>query len=315
MVFTLYSLLLALCGAFLIVSGKLIVEKQGYKFVRYVKLKGIFAVITVGAFVLYSPQVTSAFITSALIGSSEALALISGSLLCVFAIILPLLYLYKPYFVDREYLKLEIPAVILSLLLYYVLSLNRVYGPISAFIFLGFFINFKIALYFKKRNTEEALASQPMPASKCISCFTLGLFGALVIFTGAGLLVYSVKGFGAFLGIKKYTLYFFILPVVLSISLLTTVFIRLKRGERVENVVEKLFHSAIYSFLFSLGLLSSIKSIVIPLEAMKTYNYMTIGFPLAFLAFLLPNLRLSRLKCAILILSYFFFMVLFFAHT
>jgi Ca2+/Na+ antiporter len=254
--------------------------------------------------VLYSPQVISAFLISSHGWQKSALALISGYVALIFGIVLPLLYFFKPYFVDREYLKLEIPAVILALLLYYVLSINKVYGPISAFIFLGFFINFKVALYFKKRNSKETQEINCIKNQRCLLCFFTGFFGALIIFAGSLSLVYSFKLVALTGRFLLYPLYFYFFPVVLSVSVLAAVIIRLKNGEAIFNITEKLFHSVIYSFIFSLGLLSAVKTIKIPHEALSTYNYVTIAFPLVFLALLLPNLRLSKIKAGILIGGY-----------
>ncbi len=311
------TLLFLLGLAILLLSSDWLI--QGCVKISYLfKLTPLFIGLVLVAFGTSAPEAGVGIIAAVRNEKSIALGNIVGSNIANIGLILGLCALLRPLAVDKNIFKRELPMMIFSVFLLYVLSLDLTISRIDGLIFLLFFIIFFFSSY---RGAKKAYNSKELIDFKfhrfvaksnskpiIVGATLLSLLG---IIGGANLMVNSGVNLAKMWGVSTWVIGITIFAIGTSLpELAASVTASLKKVPSIS--IGNIVGSNIFNILFVLGVVSLIR----PIEIQKkflTFEYVALVIFSAFLLIAMKTgYKISRKEAIFMFVGYIIFIGLLF---
>jgi len=298
----------------LVIGGEFLVRSSvGLSF--KLNLSKLIIGMTVVSFATSAPELFVS-LQAALNGSPDlALGNVIGSNIANIALVLGVTAIIAPLTVDKNFYKMNWPAMmLLSLLFYYFLwndtVLSRVEGVIL-FVLLVVFVVIMIAKA-KKDNSEviEKVDDALMETSYPMIFFWLTIGGGALYF-GSELLVKGAKDIALNLGISDGVIGATVVAIGTSVPELAASVIAALKGEKAISL-----GNLIGSNIFNIGSVLGLTAIITPIQAIESnimtniYWMLAVALVLIPLVFLPKKYELSRLKGVALLSAYVVFIYL-----
>ncbi len=299
----------------LVVGGEFLVRSSvGLSF--KLNLSKLIIGMTVVSFATSAPELLVS-LQAALNGSPDlALGNVIGSNIANIALVLGVTAIISPLTVDKNFYKMNWPAMMLISLLFYFflqgdMALDRVEGMIL-FIFLIVFIYIMIAKAQKEASVVAEDIDDALMETSYKMIFIWLAIGGVALYYGSELLVKGAKEIAVSLGISDAVIGATVVAIGTSVPELAASVIAALKGEKAISL-----GNLIGSNIFNIGSVLGLTAIITPIHAVD--NTMTINnifwmlgvaFSMIPLVFMPKKFKLSRLKGLILLLGYVIFVYL-----
>jgi len=310
-------LLLFLGSAILIFSSDWLIQGS-VKLSILFKLTPLFIGLVVVAFGTSTPEAGVGIMAAIRDYKSIALGTVVGSNIANIGLILGSCALYKPFVVDKSVFKREMPIMLSSAALLYLLSLDLWLSRLDGVIFILFFIFFCRVSYkgAKKSTISKEIAEFKLKkllkrTKSPYLVLLLALFSLFGIVIGADMMVRSGSALARIFGISPWMISVTIFAVGTSLpelsASLTAVF------KKVPSIsFGNIIGSNIFNILLILGIVALIRPINISEAILKFELPALIIFSLSLLIAAKTDYRISRKEGIALFLGYFIFIFLLF---
>ncbi len=256
-----------------------------------------------------SPELAVSLL-SAIQGTKDiALGNIIGSNIANIALVIGVAAVIRPLTIQINTIKREMPYLILTTVLFYVLSLDKVLDYKDGLILLvGFilFIGYMIRLAQKDRNAGSAFFDD-IPTHKKqraqwlnIVYIVLGLAGLI---GGSTMMVNSATQIAEQLGVPPIIIGMTLVAVGTSLPELAISSVGAYRGE-VDLAVGNAVGSNLFNVLFVIAIVSIIYPIPVEPSLLKFDYLFMLGLTIAFLPMMISKFKITRLEGVLLIVVY-----------
>jgi len=299
-------LLLVLGGEFLVRSS------VGLSF--KLNLSRLIIGMTVVSFATSAPELLVS-LQAALSGSEDlAIGNVVGSNIANIALVLGITAFISPLRIDKDFYKMNWPAMMLfSLALYFFLKndliLSRLEG-IILFIAIVAFVTLMIIKSKKEGATDVEEIDDALMETSYTKIFTWLLIGGAALFFGSEFLIYGAKEIALQFGITERVIGLSVVAVGTSIPELAASVIAALRGEKAISL-----GNLIGSNIFNIGSVLGLTAIIKPIQLIDTgvldkdiFWMLAVAAILIPLAFLPKRFEISRLKGVVLFSLYIIFM-------
>ncbi len=303
----------------LVIGGEFLVRSSvGLSF--KLNLSKLIIGMTVVSFATSAPELLVS-LQAALNGSPDlALGNVIGSNIANIALVLGITAIIAPLTVDKNFYKMNWPAMMLfSILFYYFIQndsvLNRTEGII---LFVSLIVFIYLMLIKAKKDKSEAVDDVDdalMETSYPMILFWLAIGGGALYF-GSELLVKGAKDIAMSLGISDGIIGATVVAIGTSVPELAASVIAALKGEKAISL-----GNLIGSNIFNIGSVLGLTAIITPIQATESnimvniYWMLAVALALIPLIFLPKKYVLSRIKGLILLLGYIAFIYLSFKSS
>lgn len=303
----------------LVIGGEFLVRSSvGLSF--KLNLSKLIIGMTVVSFATSAPELLVS-LQAALNGSPDlALGNVIGSNIANIALVLGLTAIISPLTVDKNFYKMNWPAMmLLSILFYYFLQndsvLSRTEGVIL-FTFLVVFIYIMIAKAKKEKSTNIEDVDDALMETSYKMIFIWLAIGGAALYYGSELLVRGAKDIATNLGISDGVIGATVVAIGTSVPELAASIIAALKGEKAISL-----GNLIGSNIFNIGSVLGLTAIITPIHATESNIMTNLFWMLAIAAILIPlvfmpkKYNLSRFKGLLLLLGYIVFLYLSFTTS
>jgi len=304
-------LLLVLGGEFLVRSS------VGLSF--KLNLSRLIIGMTVVSFATSAPELLVS-LQAALSGSEDlAIGNVVGSNIANIALVLGITAFISPLRIDKDFYKMNWPAMMLfSLALYFFLKNDLILSRLEGIILFSAIVAFVTLMIIKSKKegaTEVEEFDDALMETSYTKIFIWLLIGGVALFFGSEFLIYGAKEIALQLGITERVIGLSVVAVGTSIPELAASVIAAVRGEKAISL-----GNLIGSNIFNIGSVLGLTAIIKPIQLIDRgvldkdiFWMLAVAAILIPLAFLPKRYEISRLKGMVLFSIYIIFMYLTFS--
>ena len=304
-------LLLVLGGEFLVRSS------VGLSF--KLNLSRLIIGMTVVSFATSAPELLVS-LQAALSGSEDlAIGNVVGSNIANIALVLGITAFISPLRIDKDFYKMNWPAMMLfSLALYFFLKNDLILSRLEGIILFSAIVAFVTLMIIKSKKegaTEVEEFDDALMETSYTKIFIWLLIGGVALFFGSEFLIYGAKEIALQLGITERVIGLSVVAVGTSIPELAASVIAAVRGEKAISL-----GNLIGSNIFNIGSVLGLTAIIKPIQLIDRgvldkdiFWMLAVAAILIPLAFLPKRYEISRLKGMVLFSIYIIFMYLIFS--
>ena len=297
-------------GLVFLISGAEWLVRGSSRFARLSGIRPIVIGLTVVAFATSAPEAAVSIIAALKGSSAIALGDIIGSNIANIGLILGVAAIIRPLKIEKTFLKREVPIMIASAGLLYLLALDSKIDFFDGLILLSGMALFIGFLFYKRKElttgTSEETIVEPDQKDKTRSLF-LGLAGLIILLVGAYLMVYSGVNIASFLGINEWIIALTVFALGTSLPELATSVISSYRNKP-DIAIGNIVGSNIFNTLLVLGIASMICSLSVEAGALKFELPIMLLFSIALFPLMRTGFVISRLEGLALVGGYVAFL-------
>ncbi len=297
-------------GLVFLIAGAEWLVRGSSRFARLSGIRPIVIGLTVVAFATSAPEAAVSIIAALKGSSAIALGDIIGSNIANIGLILGVAAIIRPLKIEKTFLKREVPIMIASAGLLYLLALDSKIDFFDGLILLSGMALFIGFLFYKRKElttgTSEETVVEPDQKDKTRSLF-LGLAGLIILLVGAYLMVYSGVNIASFLGINEWIIALTVFALGTSLPELATSVISSYRNKP-DIAIGNIVGSNIFNTLLVLGIASMICSLSVEAGALKFELPIMLLFSIALFPLMRTGFVISRLEGLALVGGYVAFL-------
>ena len=311
------SIVLIIVGFMLLVIGGEFLVRSSVALSFKLKLSKLVIGMTVVSFATSAPELLVS-LNAALDGSPDlALGNVVGSNIANIALVLGLTAIISPIVVDKNFYKMNWPAMmIISLLFYYFLINDNVISQFEGIYLLGFLVIFVYIMISKARKDKVVAVDDVDDTLQDVSYFKIFfwlLIGGSALYFGSSWLVDGAKEIALNLGVSEGVIGATVIAVGTSIPELSASIIAALKGEKAISL-----GNLIGSNIFNIGSVIGLTAIITPIKAVELDMMTNIYWMLGIIALLIPlvftpkKFEISRMKGLLLLAIYIAFIYMVF---
>jgi cation:H+ antiporter len=274
--------------------------------------------MTVVSFATSVPELLVS-VQAALDGSPDlALGNVIGSNIANIALVLGITAVISPLTIDKNFYKMNWPAMMLiSLLFYYFLTNDNTISSVEGIILLVFLVVFVYVMIAKAKSDKTVVVEEVDDALQETSYFKIFLWlliGGSALYFGSSWLVEGAKDIALNFGVSEGVIGATVIAVGTSVPELAASIIAALKGEKAISL-----GNLIGSNIFNIGSVIGLTAIITPITAFEpnvltnVYWMLAVSTVLIPLVFIPNKFEISRLKGLFLLATYIVFIYLAFA--
>jgi cation:H+ antiporter len=274
--------------------------------------------MTVVSFATSVPELLVS-VQAALDGSPDlALGNVIGSNIANIALVLGITAVISPLTIDKNFYKMNWPAMMLiSLLFYYFLTNDNTISSVEGIILLVFLVVFVYVMIAKAKSDKTVAVEEVDDALQETSYFKIFLWlliGGSALYFGSSWLVEGAKDIALNFGVSEGVIGATVIAVGTSVPELAASIIAALKGEKAISL-----GNLIGSNIFNIGSVIGLTAIITPITAVEpnvltnVYWMLAVSTVLIPLVFIPNKFEISRLKGLFLLATYIVFIYLAFA--
>lgn len=319
------SIALIIIGFILLVVGGEFLVRASVGLSFKLNLSKLIIGMTVVSFATSAPELLVS-LKAALDGSPDlALGNVIGSNIANIALVLGITAVIAPLMVDKDFYKMNWPAMmLLSFMLYFFLLNDNLLSRIEGIILFSFLVIFMIVMIAKARKNKEIIVEDVDEALKeegYPKIFLWLVIGAAALYFGSDWLVQGAKEIAQKNGISEGVIGATVIAIGTSVPELAASVIAALKGEKAISL-----GNLIGSNIFNIGSVLGLTAIITPIKVSQVVNefgkssedvlYTNMYWMLAVAAVLIPlifipkKLEIGRIKGLLLLISYMIFVYL-----
>lgn len=309
--------MLIIVGFMLLVIGGEFLVRSSVALSFKLKLSKLVIGMTVVSFATSAPELLVS-LNAALDGSPDlALGNVVGSNIANIALVLGLTAIISPIVVDKNFYKMNWPAMmIISLLFYYFLINDNVISQFEGIYLLGFLVIFVYIMISKARKDKVVAVDDVDDTLQDVSYFKIFfwlLIGGSALYFGSSWLVDGAKEIALNLGVSEGVIGATVIAVGTSIPELSASIIAALKGEKAISL-----GNLIGSNIFNIGSVIGLTAIITPIKAVELDMMTNVYWMLGIIALLIPlvftpkKFEISRMKGLLLLAIYIAFIYMVF---
>lgn len=311
---------LFLLGLIVLIASSDWLIQSSVKLSYIFRLTPLFIGLIVVAFGTSAPEAGVGIMAAVMDQKDIALGNIIGSNISNIGLILGLCAMVVPLKVNKSIFKRELPIMLSAVLLFYLLSLDKVIGRLDGVIFIIFFIVFVIVSYkgskdsfdqdeldnFKFRKIFRKANSKPI-------IFALAFVSLIGVMLGAYLMVRSGARLAAIFGISPWIIGITVFAIGTSLpELVASLSASLRKVPSIS--VGNIVGSNIFNILFVLGIVALIRPIRLSSSLLGFEFLALLFFSVIICIFMRTGYKISRKEGLVLFLAYLIFLFYIFSR-
>jgi cation:H+ antiporter len=306
----LQSVLFILGLGLLVVGAEWLVNGSS-RFARLIGIRPLIIGLTVVAFGTSAPEAAVSIIAA--IKGAEAIALgdIIGSNIANIGLVLGIAAMIRPLKIEKNFLRKEVPVMIASAGLLYLLALDSRIDFFDGVILLAGIVLFIVFLFYKREElhsgVSRAFSVADGDAKDRNRSLFLALAGLVILLVGAYLMVYSGVLIAKLLGIGQWIIALTVFAVGTSLPELATSAVSAYRNKS-DIAVGNIIGSNIFNILFVLGLASLICSLGVSPGSLRFELPVMLLFSIALFPLMKTGFVITRLEGLALFGGYLIFL-------
>jgi cation:H+ antiporter len=312
------SIVLIFIGFILLVVGGEFLIRSSVALSFKLNLSKLIIGMTVVSFATSVPELLVS-VQAALDGSPDlALGNVIGSNIANIALVLGITAVISPLTIDKNFYKMNWPAMMLiSLLFYYFLTNDNTISSVEGIILLVFLVVFVYVMIAKAKSDKTVVVEEVDDALQETSYFKIFLWlliGGSALYFGSSWLVEGAKDIALNFGISEGVIGATVIAVGTSVPELAASIIAALKGEKAISL-----GNLIGSNIFNIGSVIGLTAIITPITAVEpnvltnVYWMLAVSTVLIPLVFIPNKFEISRLKGLFLLATYIVFIYLAFA--
>jgi cation:H+ antiporter len=312
------SIVLIFIGFILLVVGGEFLIRSSVALSFKLNLSKLIIGMTVVSFATSAPELLVS-VQAALDGSPDlALGNVIGSNIANIALVLGITAVISPLTIDKNFYKMNWPAMMLiSLLFYYFLTNDNTISSVEGAILLVFLVVFVYVMIAKAKSDKTVVVEEVDDALQETSYFKIFLWlliGGSALYFGSSWLVEGAKDIALNFGISEGVIGATVIAVGTSVPELAASIIAALKGEKAISL-----GNLIGSNIFNIGSVIGLTAIITPITAVEpnvltnVYWMLAVSTVLIPLVFIPNKFEISRLKGLFLLATYIVFIYLAFA--
>ncbi len=311
----LINVLVLFCGLVILILSADWLIQSSVKLSILFKLTPLFIGLIVVAFGTSAPEAGVGIVSAVKNAKQIALGTVVGSNIANIGLILGLCALMFPHQVRDKYIfRKELPIMILSAILLYVLSLDLMISRLDGLIFILFFLAFCFISYKGAKSFFDSSEVEEFKFRKIIQkinsrkiIFLLAVLSIAGIVLGADLMVRGGVRLAQIFGISPWIIGLTVFAVGTSLPELVASFTAsLKKMHSIS--VGNIVGSNIFNILFVLGIVALIRPIAIDASILRFELPVLIIFSISLFVVLKTQYRITRKEGLVLFLGYVTFL-------
>jgi cation:H+ antiporter len=312
------SIVLIFIGFILLVVGGEFLVRSSVALSFKLNLSKLIIGMTVVSFATSAPELLVS-VQAALDGSPDlALGNVIGSNIANIALVLGITAVISPLTIDKNFYKMNWPAMMLiSLLFYYFLTNDNTISSVEGIILLVFLVVFVYVMIAKAKSDKTVAVEEVDDALQETSYFKIFLWlliGGSALYFGSSWLVEGAKDIALNFGVSEGVIGATVIAVGTSVPELAASIIAALKGEKAISL-----GNLIGSNIFNIGSVIGLTAIITPITAVEpnvltnVYWMLAVSTVLIPLVFIPNKFEISRLKGLFLLATYIVFIYLAFA--
>ena len=312
------SIVLIFIGFILLVVGGEFLIRSSVALSFKLNLSKLIIGMTVVSFATSVPELLVS-VQAALDGSPDlALGNVIGSNIANIALVLGITAVISPLTIDKNFYKMNWPAMMLiSLLFYYFLTNDNTISSVEGIILLVFLVVFVYVMIAKAKSDKTVVVEEVDDALQETSYFKIFLWlliGGSALYFGSSWLVEGAKDIALKFGVSEGVIGATVIAVGTSVPELAASIIAALKGEKAISL-----GNLIGSNIFNIGSVIGLTAIITPITAVEpnvltnVYWMLAVSTVLIPLVFIPNKFEISRLKGLFLLATYIVFIYLAFA--
>lgn len=312
------SIVLIFIGFILLVVGGEFLIRSSVALSFKLNLSKLIIGMTVVSFATSVPELLVS-VQAALDGSPDlALGNVIGSNIANIALVLGITAVISPLTIDKNFYKMNWPAMMLiSLLFYYFLTNDNTISSVEGIILLVFLVVFVYVMIAKAKSDKTVAVEDVDDALQETSYFKIFLWlliGGSALYFGSSWLVEGAKDIALNFGVSEGVIGATVIAVGTSVPELAASIIAALKGEKAISL-----GNLIGSNIFNVGSVIGLTAIITPITAVEpnvltnVYWMLAVSTVLIPLVFIPNKFEISRLKGLFLLATYIVFIYLAFA--
>ena len=308
--------MLIIIGFILLVIGGEFLVRSSVALSFKLNLSKLVIGMTVVSFATSAPELLVS-LSAALDGSPDlALGNVIGSNIANITLVLGLTAIISPMAIDKNFYKMNWPAMmIISLLFYYFLINDNVISQLEGILLLVFLVVFVFIMISKARKDKVVEVDDVYDALQNVSNFKIFfwlLIGGSALYFGSSWLVDGAKDIALNLGVSEGVIGATVIAVGTSIPELSASIIAALKGEKAISL-----GNLIGSNIFNIGSVIGLTAIITPIKAIEPNVITNVYWMLGVAAILIPlvfipkKFEINRVKGLLLLATYMIFIWLF----
>ena len=298
-------------GLVFLIAGAEWLVRGSSRFARLIGIRPVMVGLTVVAFATSAPEAAVSIIAALKGANAIALGNIIGSNIANIGLILGIAAMIRPLKIEKAFLKREVPIMIASAGLLYLLALDSKIDFFDGLILLSGMALFIGFLFYKRKQlatgiSEETRVVAPDRKDKTRS-LSLGLAGLIILLAGAYLMVYSGVRIANLLGIKEWIIALTVFAFGTSLPELATSVVSAYRNKS-DIAIGNIVGSNIFNILFVLGIASMICCLSVEAGALKFELPIMLLFSIVLFPLMKTGFVISRLEGLALLGGYLVFL-------
>jgi cation:H+ antiporter len=309
------SIVLIIIGFILLVIGGEFLVRSSVALSFKLNLSKLVIGMTVVSFATSAPELLVS-LSAALDGSPDlALGNVIGSNIANITLVLGLTAIISPMAIDKNFYKMNWPAMmIISLLFYYFLINDNVISQLEGILLLVFLVVFVFIMISKARKDKVVEVDDVYDALQNVSNFKIFfwlLIGGSALYFGSSWLVDGAKDIALNLGVSEGVIGATVIAVGTSIPELSASIIAALKGEKAISL-----GNLIGSNIFNIGSVIGLTAIITPIKAIEPNVITNVYWMLGVAAILIPlvfipkKFEINRVKGLLLLATYMIFIYL-----
>ena len=317
MVHLIYNIIIFISGLVLLIYGSDFLIQSSVKLSFLLRLTPLFIGIIIVAFGTSMPELAVGITATLEHEKAIALGNIIGSNISNIGLILGLCAMFTPLKISKDIFKKELPIMIFSTVLFYILSLDRTLSRIDGLVFIILFIIFCFISFKDARTSKHHQEIADFKFNKILKNINskplIGIFvfiSIIFVIWGASLMVKSGVNIARIFGISPWVIGITVFAIGTSLPELAasmTASIKKVSSISVGNIVG----SNIFNILLVLGVVSLIRPITIDSPSVLVFEMpVLLLFNVLLVIFMRTSFKISRIEGLILLVSYVTFIIL-----
>jgi cation:H+ antiporter len=306
------SIALIIIGFILLVIGGEFLVRSSVALSFKLNLSKLIIGMTVVSFATSAPELLVS-LNAALDGSPDlALGNVVGSNIANIALVLGITAIISPIVVDKNFYKMNWPAMmIISLLFYYFLINDNVISQLEGIALIIFLIFFIYIMIYKAKKDKVVDVDEVDDTLQDVSYFKIFfwlLIGGSALYFGSSWLVEGAKDIALKFGVSEGVIGATVIAVGTSVPELAASIIAALKGEKAISL-----GNLIGSNIFNIGSVIGLTAIITPIKAVEPNVVTNIYWMLGIAAILIPlvfipkKFEISRMKGLLLLAIYIVF--------
>jgi cation:H+ antiporter len=314
----LIPIFLFLFGFFLLIVSADSLIHSSVKLAFILRLTPLFIGLVLVAFGTSAPEAGVGIVAAIKNQKDIALGNIVGSNIANIGLILGLCALFKPLGVNKSIFKRELPVLLFSVILLYVLSSDLLLSRLDGIVFIVFFIIFCFISYRGAKKTFDRGEIEGFKLKKLFQrinshfvIFILAVISLLGVIYGANLMVKGGVSLAKMFGISPWLIGITVFAVGTSLpELAASLSASFKRVPSIS--VGNIVGSNIFNILFVLGIVSLIRPITIESSILRFEFPILFLFSILLFTVMKTEYKITRMEGLGLFIGYLIFLVLLF---